>query len=131
MQYLGAIVDVFHAILMMVWLLGLPLLFWHRYPRLSLVYIIYSLLFVIINLLSQHFLGECIFTTLSRYCWSFATTDIDSNEWFSVRFARFIFGLTPSHRAIKNITEILIAISALGGLYFLFLRRRNICQNFH
>lgn len=120
MQYLGALTDVIHALLMIAWIAGLPLLFWHRYPKVTLIYCCYSILFILINQISQWVLNECIFTTIARYFWSYGPTSHDVNEWFSVRFVRVIFGLTPTHRVIKRLTEILIAIFTLGGMYFSF-----------
>ena len=125
MQYLGAIVDLFHALVMIVWILGLPLLYWYRYPKLSLIYAGYCIVFIVINVLSQYILNECILTTLSRYAWVDSTNRVDSNEWFSVRFARFIFGLTPSHFLIKRLTEVLILLSCIGGIYFVYTRKKN------
>ena len=31
---LASVVDAIHALVMVLWVLGLPLLFWHRWPRL-------------------------------------------------------------------------------------------------
>src|SRR5207253_2066867 len=30
---LASIIDLLHALLMLAWVAGLPLLFWHRFPR--------------------------------------------------------------------------------------------------
>lgn len=125
MQYLGAFIDVFHALVMIVWIAGLPLLFWHRYPLLSKVYFWYALVFIIINQLSHYLLGQCILTSIASYFWS-KSTGPSTQEWFSVRFAYFIFGLTPSHRGVKVATEILIAIAAIGGLYSMYRKKHNV-----
>jgi hypothetical protein len=121
MIYFGTCVDVFHALVMIVWIAGLPLLFWHRYPKLTIAYCIYSIIFIIINQLSQYFLGECILTTLARYYQSGQS----DNEWFAVKFAKFIFGLTPTHKGVKIATEVLIAIAAVGSIYFYFFGRKK------
>lgn len=126
MQYVAGAIDVFHALVMVLWIAGLPLLFWHRYPKLSHAYFWYALIFIIINQVSRHYLGECILTTIARYCYSKNDNPIH-NEWFVVRAAYFIFGLTPSHRGIKIATEVLVAIAAIGGLYSIY-RKRKTCQ---
>lgn len=125
MQYLGTIIDVCHAVLMVLWIVGVPLLFWHRYPKLTISYACYAIVFIIVNISSQYFLGECILTTLSKYCWDHYSFSIHENEWFSVRFSKFIFGLAPSHELVKIITGILITISALGGIYFIIFRKKK------
>jgi hypothetical protein len=126
MQYLAVSVDVFHALVMILWIAGLPLLFWHRYPTLSKAYFWFALVFIVINQVSHYLLGQCILTSVASYCYSKAAGP-STNEWFSVRFAYFIFGLTPSHRGIKVATEILIAIAAMGGLYSMY-RKKTSCH---
>lgn len=122
MIYVAIFVDVLHSLLMVIWVVGLPLLFWHRFPKLSLAYCTFSLAFIIVNQASQYFLGECVFTTLAG--WLYAHTDAGApQEWFTVRLAHTIFGLIPTHRSIKLLTEILIGVSAIGGIYSLFGRK--------
>lgn len=116
MYYIAVSIQVFHALVMMLWILGLPLLFWHRYPKLTIGYACFALVFIIINQISHYTLGECILTTMERWCWDHSGHHITTEQWFSVRFAHFIFGFTPSHHGIKVATELLIAISAIGGL---------------
>jgi hypothetical protein len=122
MQYIAISIDVFHALVMIIWIVGLPLLFWHRYPKLSQAYLWYALTFIIINQVSHYLLGECVLTTASSFFWN-KVKSADAHEWFSVRFAYFIFGLTPTHKGIKIATEIIIAIAAFGGLYSLYRKR--------
>ncbi|HSQ68329.1 MAG TPA: hypothetical protein VLM85_34205, partial [Polyangiaceae bacterium] len=62
--------DALHALLMLLWVVGMPLLFWHRWPRLSYFYSGFAVLFVIVNVISQWVLGECFLTTLSRFFWT-------------------------------------------------------------
>ena len=125
MYYLAVFVDTFHAFLMMAWILGLPLLFWHRFPKLTLYYAIFSVLFIIVNQVSHYTLGECVFTTLARKCFQIAPHNHPvSDEWFTVRFAQLIFGLTPQHRSIKILSEVLIFISAVGGIILYIKKRR-------
>jgi hypothetical protein len=127
--FLGASVDFVHALSMAVWALGLPLLFVHRWPRLTKAYALYSIVFVVLNQLSMWTLRECFLTTISRYCWEHAppgTTSV-SREWFTVRLAIAVFGLTPSHRSIKIVSEALILATAIGVLVSAYrLRRRTV-----
>lgn len=124
--FLGAVVDFVHALSMALWAAGLPLLFIHRAPRLSKAYAIYSIVFVVLNQASMWTLRECFLTTMARYCWERApagTTSV-SHEWFTVRLAYAIFGLTPSHRFVKLLTELLIVTSAVGVLVSAYRLRK-------
>ncbi len=100
---LGSLVDFLHALLMVAWVAGLPLLFWRRHPRLSRLYAVYAVVFIVLNQGSRLFLGECFLTTLSRYLWEHGGAPPRSapDEWFTVRVALAVFHLTPSHRSIK------------------------------
>lgn len=120
MTYLAVLTDVIHALLMLSWIVGLPLLFWHRFPRLSVAYCIYSLLFIVVNQVSQHVFGCCVFTVIAGWFYQQAGWPA-TNEWFIVRAANLVLGLTIPHKSIKIATEILIGISALGVL-FLYLK---------
>jgi len=127
---LGAGVDLLHALLMAAWVLGLPLLFWHRWPRATRAYALFAIVFVVANQLSRALLGECFLTTIARACWNRSgSAPADSSEWFTVRLAAAIFRLTPTHHAIKLATEALILIVAVGVLASLrfFASRRNAC----
>ncbi len=123
MLYLAVLTDVIHAILMVSWVAGMPLLFWHRYKKLSVLYCIFSLCFIAVNQISHYTLGCCVFTTIADWFYHQAGS-IAPDEWFTVRASRFIFGLTPSQRGIKILTEILVAFSAVGGI-FLYIKRKN------
>jgi hypothetical protein len=110
-------IDFVHAVLMAAWVLGLPLLFWHKKPPLSRGYCIYALVFVAISQLSYLLLGECFLTTLARACALHARgSGSVTREWFTVRVAQAIFRLTPSHRGIKLFSEALIFVTAIGTL---------------
>jgi len=115
---IGSLVDLLHAILMVAWVAGLPLLFWHRFPRLTWAYAVYAVAFVVINQVSRLFLGECVLTTIARYFWEHggAPPRTAPNEWFTVRLAMAVFHLTPSHRAISVLSELLILVTAAGML---------------
>jgi hypothetical protein len=125
MAALATVVDFVHALLIAAWVVGLPLLFWHRWPRVSRGFAVYAVGFVVLNLLSGWLLGECFLTTITRFLWTHAPTHPrDANEWFTVRFADFVFGLSPSHRSIRLLSKVLIFASAAGVLSF-GLRRRE------
>jgi hypothetical protein len=117
--YLGATIDLAHALLMAAWVLGLPLLFTRRWPRATRVYAAYAAAFVVGNLASRHVLGECLLTALARSFWEQAggAGQLASHEWFTVRIAETVFGLTPSHQAIKTASEWLILVTAVGVLF--------------
>ena len=117
---LGATVDVAHALMMAAWVVGLPLLFWHQWPRATRAYGVYAIVFIVVSQVSHAILGECFLTTLARACWLRAPLSGGaspvSDEWFTVRLARFVFRLSPSHRAISLASEALILLTAVGAL---------------
>ena len=120
----AAALDVLHALFMVLQVAGLPLLFWHRWPRLTRAYAIYAITFIVLNQLSKYTLGECFLTTLARLLWAHAViapTDVPS-EWFTVRLAQWVFHLTPSHRAVAIAGELLMFVTAIGVLVW----RRNV-----
>lgn len=112
---LAAGVDLVHALLMAAWMGGLPLLFLHRWPRLTRAYGIYAVTFILVSQTSHWVLGECVFTTLARWCARSSSIPV-SEEWFTVRLAQAVFHMTPSHRAIVWISEGLILVTAIGAL---------------
>ncbi len=115
---LGGCIDLLHALLMAGWVLGLPLLFWHRWPRRTRAYAFYAIGFVVANQVSHALLGECFLTTLARACWQRGPGSGGPTpayeEWFTVRMSEAIFRLTPTHRAINLVSEALILLTALG-----------------
>ena len=111
---LGATIDFLHASLMAAWVLGLPLLFSSRWPRLSRAYALYAIVFVTINELSLVLLRECFLTTLARMAWQRSDGLTVSHEWFTVRLAKAVFHLTPTHRSIKIMSEAFIFVTACG-----------------
>lgn len=115
---LGSAVDLLHALLMVAWVAGLPLLFWHRFPRATRWYATYAIVFIVLNLGSRFLLGECFLTTLARLAWEHggAPPRTAPGEWFTVRLSMMIFHLTPSHRSIKLVSEALIFVTAVGML---------------
>lgn len=126
-RVLGASVDFIHALAMASWVLGLPLLFWRKWPRLTRAYALYSIAFVVVLQVSHALLGECILTTAARALWQRAPNEgaSASTEWFTVRLAEAVFHLTPSHQAIKLVSEGLIVVTALGILMSLRNSKRS------
>lgn len=125
---LAASIDLAHALLMAAWVLGLPLLFWHRWPRATRAYAAFAVVFVVVNLGSRALLGECFLTTLARACAQRAALSGGgpvSQEWFTVRIAEAVFRMTPSHRGIKVVSEALILLTALGVLASAWSRGRH------
>lgn len=117
---LATFVDVVHALLMVLWIAGLPLLVvWRRFPKLTMAYAIYALAFVLIYQLSRVFLDECFLTTIARKLWysqAPASAPADIEEWFTVRFAKAVFSASPSHRLIVWLGQALSVATAVGTL---------------
>jgi hypothetical protein len=115
---LAAAVDFIHALAMVAWVAGLPLLFFHRYPRGTRWYAVYAIVFIILNQLSKVALDECFLTTISRWLWEHGGLPPGAapGEWFTVRLSLAIFRMAPSHKAITVASEILIFVSAVGML---------------
>ena len=103
---------------MATWVLGLPLLFWHRWPRLTQAYAWYAIAFVVLSQASQWLLGDCFLTTWTDRLWDAAspTQTSRASEWLTVRLANAVFHLSPSHRAIVIASETLAVVSAGGML---------------
>jgi hypothetical protein len=122
-QVFGSTVDVVHALVMAVWVLGLPFLFVRRWPRLTHAYGIYAIAFICTSQLSHLALGECFLTTISRGLWERSFTSgappDDSSEWFTVRLAKWVFDMSPTHRAVVILSELLILLTVLGEVLLL------------
>jgi len=113
----AAAVDVFHALSMVLWMLGVPLLFVRRWPRLTRTYAAYAVAFVVFTQLSHALFGECFLTRVAATLWDeVPSVPGGRGEWFSIRFARFVFGFTPSHRVIAWVSEALVLVTAIGVL---------------
>lgn len=121
---LASLVDLAHALFMVGWIAGLPLLFWHRHPRATRWYAIYAIAFIVLYQASRVLLGECFLTTISRYLWEQGgAPPRAAHEWFTVRIAMAVFHMAPSHKAITIAGQILVFASAVGML--LTLRRQR------
>lgn len=124
----AVIVDFVHAAALVAWIGGLPLLFWHRWPKLTRWYAIYALAFVALTQLSYHLLGECFLTTIARHFFEQGDPNAlspDVDEWFTVRIAKWVFGFAPSHRSIVYIWEAGVVLTAIGALVALSANRRQ------
>ena len=124
-ELIGVAIDFFHALAMVLWVLGLPFLFVRRWPRLAKASGIYAISFIVLSQGSKLILGECFLTTLARLAWAKSASPVDPSEWFTVRFARAVFDLTPAHQAITRVSEALILITATGMLLSIHRHRRE------
>lgn len=115
----AAIIEFFHAVLMVLWVGTLPLLFWHRWPKLSLTTAIYTVTFALVNRVSHLFLGECVLTRLARMAGG-----AQDDEWFTVKFARFVCGFIPTNHQVAVVEQVLIVIAAIGAFWVLWWKRR-------
>jgi hypothetical protein len=126
----GSAVDVVHALLMVAWVIGLPLLFVRRWQRLTHAYSVYAIAFILTSQLSHVALGECFLTTISRALWehsaAYGAALTDSSEWFTVRLAKWVFDMSPTHRAVVISTELLILLTVLGELFVLHRKSARV-----
>ena len=126
-QFLAVTTDLLHAMLMVAWVIGMPLLLWHRWPRLAQGYAGYAIAFVTTSQLSQWLLGECFLTNIALWFWERVPSSAPvSHDWFTVRIARAVFHMAPSHRFIAHLSEALVLATALAALWSLHrLHERN------
>ena len=122
---LGVGVDLIHALAMVAWLVGLPLLFVRRWPRARLAYAAYAVLFIVASQASMIVLDECFLTTLTRWCWSHDPANVVSNDWFTVRLARAVFGMAPSRHVVSRISEALVLATAAGVIVSVLRAHRH------
>lgn len=127
---LGSLVDFVHALLMVAWVAGLPLLFWRKHPRATAWYAAYAISFILLYQGSRLFLGECFLTSLSGWLWRQGSAPVHApGEWFTVRVATAIFRMTPSHKAVTVLGQALVLVTAMGML--VTLRRRRGAHDEH
>jgi hypothetical protein len=124
-EILSAAVDTLHALAMVAWVLGLPLLFWHRWPRLSGVYVVYSLAFVVITRVSHAILGECVLTTLSRDLWNASGLADRGHSSFTVRLVDAIAGIHFTEHSAVLLWEGAVFVCSAGMLWYLVDARRR------
>jgi hypothetical protein len=111
---LAMAVDLAHATAMLAWGLGLPLLFWHRFERLSHLYTVFAALFVVSSVASHWALSECFLTTLARWLWV-ASGSWRDNVPFTVVLTNAVAGIRPSTRGAVLAWEIAVLITSLGS----------------
>ena len=116
--HLASLVDLIHALAMVVWVGGLPLLFLRRWARVRRWYAGYALAFVILSKGSQWLLGACFLTRLSTLLWHSGPVHggEEPETWFTVRFAETVFHLRPSEDAVVVAWDLALAASCIGLL---------------
>jgi hypothetical protein len=125
-ELLSASVDVLHALAMLAWGIGLPLLFWHRWPALSRGYMVYSLAFIAASVTSQLMLGECFLTTLARGLAERGTNEIlREKASFTVRLVEAVAGMRPTERLAVRLWELAIFLTCMGMLVHLWRRSEH------
>jgi hypothetical protein len=112
---LAATIDFVHALVMVVWIAGIPLLFWHKWPKLSRAYVVFCLAFLVVTRVSHALLGECSLTTLARNA-----SSEPSHDWFTVRFAEAVFRMRPTEQSIVLLSEGLLLVCCVG--FFVYWR---------
>ena len=110
-------VDLVHAAFMVVYFVGLPLLFVHRWPRVSRAYAIYAVGFVVLSQGSQLLTGHCFFTSLAGSLWGRSGRPVDVGEWFTMRLANWIFHQAPSERSVSRIGDAAVLLTAIGAVW--------------
>lgn len=115
---MASVIEFIHALCMIFWILTIPFLFYHRWPKITLGAIVYNFLFVTVNRLSHWILGECIFTRMARWAggeWN--------NEWFTVKVARLVFGFIPSNKNVTYVEQGILLLVCTGVLISLYRRK--------
>jgi len=113
---LAETVDLVHALSMLVWGLGLPLLAWHRFPRLSRAYMWFAIAFVLTSVLSHAVLGECALTTMARWLWHASGRARDSAPFMTL-LVNNIAGIRPSNRSVVHVWELAVLATSVGSLW--------------
>jgi len=121
---LGVGVDLIHALAMTAWFVGFPLLFVRRWPHARLAYAIYAVTFIVLSQASMLLIDECFLTAVTHWCWGHDPTHVASNDWFTVRIARDVFGMAPSRHVISRLSEALVLVTAAGVIVSVVRSRR-------
>ncbi len=112
---------------MLLWALGLPLLLWHGYPRLSRAAMWFSIVFVVVSVGSHQVIGQCVLTALAGYLWQAAGGHHDGVP-FVVSLTHRIAGVRPSARAAVLAWELAVLAYSVAILWcwrWLPTRRRR------
>ena len=115
-RILAASVDFVHALIMVLWGVGLPLLIWHRFQRLSRAYMWFASGFVALSLASHYALGECFLTTLARMLWRAGGGYRDGVPFMAV-LANTIAGIRPTKRSVTLVWEAAVFATSVGSLW--------------
>lgn len=115
-RFLAGAVELCHGLLMVAWGLGLPLLVWRRFERLSRAYIWFSLTFVLGSLLSSLLLGECVLTTVAHWLWQ-ASGGHTEKVPFIVTFTNYVASIRPSADAAVVLWKVAIGLYCVVGLW--------------
>ena len=102
----------------------MPLLWWHRFPRLSRAYMWFALAFVVGSLASHWLLGECFFTTLARKLW-LLSGGYRGSEPFTALLANTVAGLRPTRREVVLAWELAVLVTSISGLRYWHNRNRT------
>ncbi len=126
-ELLSAAVDVVHALAMLAWGVGLPLLFWHRWPALSRGYMVYSLVFIAASVASQLVLGECFLTTMARdFAEQGSNALLREKASFTVRVVETVAGLRPTERLAVRLWELAVFVTCMGMLVHMWRRSGHV-----
>ena len=112
----ASLVDTVHAALMVAYFVGIPLLFYHRWPRVSHIYAVFAVTFVIFSQGPKLIWGHCFLTPLASELWHRSGTSVVATEWFTVRLSNLVFHSAPSHRIISWIGDAFVLIAAVGAV---------------
>ena len=115
-ELLAGGVEALHALCMVIWGIGLPFLFWHRFPRVSELYMGYAIAFVVTSVVSHWVLDECVLTTLARALWERAGGHRDELP-FTVHVVNTVAGLRPTRREAVLLWEAAVLVTSAGGLW--------------
>lgn len=113
---LAETVDLAHALSMLAWGLGLPLLAWHRFPRLSRAYMWFAIAFVLVSVVSHHVLGECVLTTGARWLWHASGRPRDAAPFMTL-LVNNIAGIRPTNRSVVHAWELAVLATSVGSLW--------------
>lgn len=117
------VIEFIHALSMVVWIALIPFLFYHRWPKITLLSVLYSITFIVVNRLSHWILGECIFTRMARWAggeWN--------NECFTVKLTRIVFGFIPTNKSVTYVEQSVLMLVCIGILIY-WKRRGHLSLN--
>jgi hypothetical protein len=109
---MAAIVEFLHALVILGLIVLVPFLFYRRWRKLTIFAAVYSIIFIVVNRISQWTLGECIFTRIAR--WVGGAWD---GQLFIVKFSNTIFGFIPSNKQVVLLEQAMVLIVCIGILF--------------